>query len=147
MRYCRAIWDNTGSITIKKSYHLSVGAKIVNRGTLTMGQDFMINGDSIIICSKRIEFGDGCLISWGLQIMDTDFHSIYDCCGQVTNQNKEIVIGDNCWIGSKCNILKGTRLPSNTIVALGSTITKQFTEEHCVICNNQVIKKEVNWRK
>jgi len=35
-----------------------------------------------------------------------------------------IVIGDNCWIGTGCIILKGVTIGSGSIVAAGTTVTK-----------------------
>ena len=75
----------------------------------------------MIICKESIKIGDDCLISQGTQIMDTDLYPIYDAHGNRMNNERSIVIGNHCWIGCKCNLLKGTQLFNNTVVAAGST--------------------------
>lgn len=39
---------------------------------------------------------------------------------------KGIVIGENCWIGSKVTILDGVTIGNNTVIAAGSVVTKSF---------------------
>ncbi|GAB1268524.1 DapH/DapD/GlmU-related protein [Aurantivibrio infirmus] len=45
---------------------------------------------------------------------------------------KGIVIGENCWIGSKVTILDGVELGANCIVAAGSVVTKSFKSNDIV---------------
>ena len=45
---------------------------------------------------------------------------------------KGIVIGSNCWIGSKVTILDGVTIGNASVVAAGSVVTKSF-EENVVI--------------
>lgn len=56
---------------------------------------------------------------------------------------KDIIIGDNCWIGMNSTILPGVVLGNHTIVGAGSVVTKSFTEGHCVIAGNpaKIIKR------
>jgi len=56
---------------------------------------------------------------------------------------KDIVIGENCWIGMNCVILPGVILGKNTIVGAGSIVTKSFEEGNCVIAGNpaKIIKR------
>ncbi|MCD8397892.1 MAG: acyltransferase, partial [Lachnospiraceae bacterium] len=145
-KYRRAIWDNTGEIIFHGSAHLSVASKIVCSGRLELGQDFMLNGDSTIIANKNIQIGNNCLISWNVQIMDTDFHPIYSLDNERLNPDKEIIICDHCWIGSRSNLLKGTKLSEGTIVAMGSTVTKECSVPNVVICDNKILKYNVVWQ-
>jgi len=49
---------------------------------------------------------------------------------------KEVVIGDNCWIGMNAVILPGVKLGPYTTVGAGSIVTHSFEEGHCVIAGN-----------
>ena len=140
-----SIWDNKGTIIFSGDAHLAAGAKIVVRGRLLFGDHFILNGDTSIIAAKSIEFGNDCLLSWGSTIMATDFHPIHNYNDEVINPNKEIVIGDRCWIGCNTLIKKGARLSSGSIVAAGSIVTKAHNEEHCIICNDKVVKENIKW--
>lgn len=46
---------------------------------------------------------------------------------------KGIVIGPNCWIGSKVTILDGVTIGEGCVIAAGSVVTKSFPD-HSVIC-------------
>ncbi|MFC0187176.1 acyltransferase [Fictibacillus aquaticus] len=46
---------------------------------------------------------------------------------------KDIIIGDNCWIGMNSVILPGVKLGNNTIVGAGSVVTKSFPDGYVVI--------------
>ena len=78
--------------------------------------------------------------------MDTDFHHVIKH-GEVVNPPKEITIGDHVWIGCRCTILKGSVIPSNSIVAAGSLVTKRFLKENTVLgCQSaDVLAEDVEW--
>jgi acetyltransferase-like isoleucine patch superfamily enzyme len=56
---------------------------------------------------------------------------------------KDVIIGNNCWIGINSVILPGVTLGENTIVGAGSVVTKSFLEGNVVIVGNpaKIIKK------
>lgn len=49
---------------------------------------------------------------------------------------KDIILGDNCWIGMNSVVLPGVKLGEKTIVGAGSVITKSYEEGHCIIAGN-----------
>lgn len=55
---------------------------------------------------------------------------------------KEVVIGDNCWIGMNAVILPGVHLGDHITVDAGAVVTHSF-EGNCVIAGNpaRIIKK------
>ncbi|WP_297830180.1 acyltransferase [uncultured Rikenella sp.] len=113
-----------------------------------MGDNFAVHTSIKIICFNNIIFGKNVLIGWEVFIMDTAFHSIVDkkTGEDVGEVSAPIIIGDNCWIGSKVDILKGARLPNNCIVGFGSLLTKDYGfPEYCVVAGNppKVIKMGV----
>ena len=150
VRSARTIWECYGDIVINGKTTIGSGSSISigKNAILTLGKDFSITGNSSIICQKEITFGDNCLLSWDIQILDSDFHKIYDIEGNHINKPKPIVIGNKCWIGARCTILKGVNINDNTIIAANSTITKSFEEKDIIIGNNNnshVIKKNIKW--
>lgn len=56
---------------------------------------------------------------------------------------KDVVIGENCWIGMNSVILPGVVLGSRTIVGAGSVVTKSFPDGNCIIAGvpAKIIKK------
>lgn len=151
--YSRTIWDVAGVLTINGKICLGRGTKISisAHGNVVLGNLFSISGGSSIICSKKIIFGDNCLLSWDILIMDTDFHYILDSSGLIVNEPSPIEIGNNVWIGCRSTILKGCKISSGNIIAANSTISKSFLSENCIVGGHgkdcMIIKKDIHWKR
>jgi len=144
----RSIWDVTGTVIFRGRANIGHGVKISVSGTLILGDSFSISAESSIICKEKVSFGAHCLISWENLIMDTDFHDILDSEGNVINPSKEIVIGDNVWIGCRCTILKGTQIGNNTVIAANSCLHSIIDGSNKIIGGNlaRILKEEITWR-
>ena len=81
--------------------------------------------------------------------MDTDFHKILDKNNNLLNKDLDIIIGDNVWIASKVNILKGTNIPNNTVISSGSIIKGILDEENCIYTGLpiKILKSNIIWKK
>jgi acetyltransferase-like isoleucine patch superfamily enzyme len=77
--------------------------------------------------------GDYTAISANVGII-TSNHDVY--CNKDYTPEKEVRIGDYCWIGMNSVILPGVKLGDFTIVGAGSVVTKSFPEGHCIIAGN-----------
>lgn len=146
VRFQRTILDIYGDLTLSDKVMIGRGSKLSVGGTLSLGDGFSITGDSSIICMNRIDFGKNCLLSWDVQIMDTDFHSILDKDGNLTNPDQPIKIGNHVWIGSKVVMLKGVEIADNCIIGANATITKSVHEPNCIIGNfGRILKTDIHW--
>ncbi len=149
----RTIWEVNGNVVFKGMAKIGHGSKIVvgKSGNLVFGKRFTISAESSLICFCKIEFGNDCLLSWDVLIMDTDFHRIYSySLDNQINKDKEILIGDKCWIGCRSLILKGAILAENTIVAANSCVGKHEIvnlNSNCIIGGNpsRILKENVFW--
>lgn len=150
--YSRTMWDVSGTLIIGGIANIGRGTKISigKDGILNLGDNFTITGDSEIICQHNVSFGNGCLLSWNILIMDTDFHQIMDRSNSIINNPKAIRIGNHVWIGCRNTILKGSDIADNIIVSANSTITRKFSDPNCIIGGNgkycHVIKTDVMWK-
>lgn len=144
----RTVIDIGGDIILNGKCSIGSGSKIsINGGQLEMGDRFHITADSTIICYKKIVFGDNCIISWDNLFMDTDIHIIRNLAGNIINEEKPIIIGNNVWIGCRCTILKGTVIGNNVIVAANSCV-HSIIEGTCQLVGGQpakVLKKNITW--
>ena len=140
----KTIWENYGEIIFDGGANIGCGSKIVNKGNLLFGSNFNINTSSTIICYKSISFGKDCLLSWDVLIMDTDFHKIL-VDGKQVNYDKNIVIGNHCWIGCNSSIKKGVIIPDNCVIASDSVVTKELPKSNCVYINNEIAKEQIEW--
>jgi len=59
-----------------------------------------------------------------------------------------IVIGKNCYIGSAVRFKPGSSIGDNSLVALGSVITKKFNDKNVIIAGQpaKIIRKNYNWK-
>lgn len=147
----RSIWELSdgeieffGKAEFGNGFKISVG----NGGKLLFGDNFHLNAESTIICYKQITFGKNCLLSWDILIMDTDFHHIYDNEGNIINSPRPISIGDNVWIGCRNLVLKGSEIPSGSVVGANSTVTRKFTDGDSIYFGNpaKIIKRNIYWK-
>ena len=84
-----------------------------------------------------VKIGDNCTISTCVSLITHDAsiglfmgrENYSDICGK-------IVIGNNCFIGSKAIILYGVTIPDNTIVAAGSVVTRSIETSGCILAGN-----------
>jgi carbonic anhydrase/acetyltransferase-like protein (isoleucine patch superfamily) len=145
----RSIWEVTGTVIFKGRADIGHGSKlsVSKTGTLIFGENFCITAQSSIIATTEIRFGNNCLVSWDVLIMDTDFHPIKDKIGTVLNASQPILIGDKVWIGCRNLILKGSVIPNNAIIGAGSILSKQLDTENAIYAGNPIkkIKEDVYW--
>lgn len=122
---------NTGKITFKGEAKFARGINIMvwKNGELSFGTNFSIGSLSRIICFRKIHFHDNVLISWEVQVFDTDFHFIVSD-DIISDNTGEVLVFENVWIGSRCSILKSTILPKNSIVGSNSLCSGNYLEKY-----------------
>ena len=129
--------------------HIGHGSKIhvSMGGRLTLGDNFAISASSSLNCYKSIQIGKDVQFSWDCLVMDSDTHKIYDEEGNVTNEAKEIVVGDKIWIGCRSTILKGAVIPNNCVIGSCSLVSGNKYEPNSVIVGvpAKSIKKIGGW--
>ena len=90
-----------------------------------IGDYVQISGASIV-ASKSIKIGNNVLIGAGACIWDNDFHSIHakerSIDPGMNIRSKEIIIGDNAFIGARAIILKGVSIGENAIIGAGAVV-------------------------
>lgn len=139
----RTIWEVRGQVEFEGVANIGHGSKICvgEKGKLILGNHFNITAETSIICFHEITFGENCLLSWDILIMDTDFHKIKKDTVHL-NPDKPILVGNNVWIGARSTILKGAIIKNGCVIAAASLINKSFYEENCILAG--VPAKKIN---
>jgi acetyltransferase-like isoleucine patch superfamily enzyme len=142
----KSLWEVNGDVIFNGEANIGHGSKISVAGTLELGKNFIITAESSIVASKRVKIGDDCMFSWEILVLDTDYHKIY-YDGNIINEPEEIIIEDKCWIGCRVTILKGSVIPSNTIIGANSLVNKPLTEGNGIYAGNPVklVKSGTRW--
>lgn len=97
--------------------------------TLIIGNNVGISS-SAIFCSQKITIGDNVKIGGNVCIYDTDFHSLDYLARRdrpkdmESTLRREVVIGNDVFIGANSLILKGVSIGDRAIIGAGSVVTK-----------------------
>lgn len=102
---------------------------------------------SIAEDNNIVTIGRDCMISSGVSIIASDFHSVIDLnTGKRINYASGVSIGEHVWIGLNTIILKNSVIDNNVIVGAGSVVRGKFGS-NCVISGNpcKKVKEEIDW--
>ena len=147
----RTIWQVKGEVIFKGSANIGHGSAICvyKNGQILFGNNFVITSSSSLVCEKKIVFGNNCMLSWDILLMDSDLHKILTTDNKILNHPKRITIGNNVWIGCRCLILKGTEIPNGAVIGANSVLSKKYTSSDFIIAGNPAkeIKKIGRWTK
>ena len=81
-------------------------------------------------------------------IRASDGHTLIDKnTGIPINPPKNIIIGNNVWIASRCTILKGAVIPDGSMVAACALVNKKFDNENIILAGipAKIIKENILW--
>ena len=155
-KYCDVIVRGKNNSVIFGDHCCMTGLHILIEGennTIKFGNSVIVNASRIqptvinAIGGTNIIIGKESLFSNNIEIHSSDYHGIYNKQGERINPDKDIVIGENVWIGLGCKILKGTTIANGSIVGAGSVVSGNFCEKNIILAGNpaKTIKKQVFW--
>ena len=141
----RLSMGKNAKFTIEGDFSVGFGSdiRIFNNGEFSI-KDGYFNGFVQIVCSKKIVIGKNVAIARDVVIRDTDAHQIL---GKNHQKQKEVIIGDNVWIGTKAMIMKGVTIGDGAIIAAGAIVTKDVPP-HTIVAGvpAKVIQERVEWK-
>ncbi len=109
----------SGTVSLQRGIRV-----VVDSGRLTIGHGTSINGvGTKILCAESVSIGAFCSISWDVQILDNDFHTM-TVSGVEQPSTAPVVLGDRVWIGTRALILKGVTVGDGAVIAAGAVVTK-----------------------
>lgn len=102
---------------------------------ISIGDNTYINGAELLTTEdSRIVIGASCLISYDV-VIRTDMHK-HDYMKPIIEQGnmaKEIVIGDNVWIGHGVYIMPGVTIGNNSIIGAKAVVTKSIPADSIAV--------------
>lgn len=146
---------NNGFINVDHHTKLSLDRIWVRfGGKMTIGKYTNINEGSEIRCDEAVVIGSYNQISYGVRIWDTNTHCIlnkeerrhitedkFPYFGYENSKPKTspVNIGNDCWIGEKASILKGTQLGDEVIVGYNSLLSGQDIPSRSTVISKSVL--------
>lgn len=106
---------------------------------MKIGPRCAINTNITSTESYLITLGENVTIAGGVSLVTHD-NSISKIIPGTTDLMGEIIIGDNCFIGSGATIMYGVKLAEDIVVASGSVVTHSFDESRIIIGGNPARK-------
>lgn len=119
-----------GTIIFHGSVDIWGGCIIEGDGTLEFGDNVALAESCKVMCMNHITFQDHVRVGYETTFMDTDFHYTINTETLTVHRNTgEVVIGEGSWVSSNCKVMKGSRLPRNSVVAGGCLVNRDYSGE------------------
>ncbi|MGL5101984.1 MAG: acyltransferase [Plesiomonas sp.] len=121
-----------------------------NGGVITIGDKTSI-GKSMLVSFENypITIGAGCMISYDVEIRNTDSHSVLlKDSGCRVNYGKPVFLSDRVWVGCGSMIMKGSRIGADSIIGAKSLVSGDIPE-YCIAVGSPAkpVKKGVCWKR
>ena len=110
--------------------------------------NYIVKADiTIVESNSSIEIGSDCMFANDIDIRNSDSHSIINLDnGMRINPAKDIKIEDHVWIGAYSKILKGVTICKDSVVGIGSVVTKNVPNNTVVAgIPAKVVKENTTW--
>ncbi len=118
-----------------KSPHLTQGFYCDYGSNIEVGDNFYCNYGVCILDVCKVRIGDNCLIAPQVGIYAAAHPLDRKLRTEGWEYGKEVVIGDDCWIGGGAIINPGVTLGDNVVVGSGAVVTRSFPS-NVVIAGN-----------
>lgn len=101
---------------------------IIGNNVTTTANNRWISGAGTGSATPSIIIGDDCLFAYNIEIRNGDSHPIINMKDgqQVNTPKRNVIIEPHVWICAEARILKDVTIGANSIVALGTIVTKDM---------------------
>ena len=125
-------------IHAKQNIRVHSTASIRNPQNIYIGENSHININCSIwpASDSKIILGDNLLMGPGVSIQGAN-HGTDKCDLPMMQQERinkgDIVIGNDCWLGSNVTVTAGVHIADGVIVAAGAVVTKSIDEPYTIV--------------
>ncbi len=123
--FIQGVWQINGYAQIGYDYKIYIEKNAV----LQTGDMFTMANNGKIVCTNKIILGDHVKIGDESQLIDTNFHDLYDVNKQKNIPKKgEIHLGSYIGAGNRVTYMKNTKIPDYSLITSNSLCNKDFSE-------------------
>lgn len=149
---------SNGSLIIGNNNVIRADFSIRYGGQCKIGNYNCFNEKTEVRCDERIDIGDFNMISYECMIYDTNTHVVYapEIRRPMTMRDfpdigmeyekpitKPVSIGNDCWLGKRAVVLKGSTIGNNSTISTHCVVTKQVPDNHMAYGNPAQIKPKL----
>lgn len=128
--------------SIRRDARIYVG----DGATLSLAPGAVIGIRNTVNVTTGLTIGSRSELSWDVEIMDTDFHTITRPDGSTSHRSAPVVIGEHVLVGARAVILKGVTIGDGAVVAAAAVVTKDVPAQAVVAGNPaRVIGTAADW--
>jgi acetyltransferase-like isoleucine patch superfamily enzyme len=120
-----------------------------NNCILKIGKGTSFGGIRIVNAGENnaISIGQNCLFADYIELWASDTHTITNDNNEKINPEKPITIGDRVWVGSHAIILKGVTINNDSVIGMGTLVTKDVPPFTISAGSpNRTIKEGISWK-
>ena len=114
-----------------------------NSGRINIGDYCLISPGVNIAAADSITINNNCMIAANCYISDCDWHGVYNRI-RPFRCSKPVVLGENVWLGYGTIINKGITIGENSITAAGSVVVNDIPKNVIVGGNPAKVIKEIS---
>lgn len=117
----------------------------IGRGKIYCSENVCINAGSMLVAFADIKIGKNSTLAYrSLLTTNANPNAPYnELCNIYPPVHKEIIIGDNVWIGANAVVLPGVKIGNGVVVAAGSVVNRDIPDNVMVAGVPAVIKKQL----
>lgn len=115
------------NVRIDGKSSFTFAARYSEHPTLEIGDNSGVGHNSVFVIGKRITIGKHCRLASNVYLFDSPGHPM-DAAARMAGlpaaaeDVREIVVGDNVWIGSRAVIFPGVKIGEGSVVATGAVV-------------------------
>ena len=118
-------------------------------GTLLIGEHTtIVQARLSVIEGTHLRIGAHSLFAYDIEVRTGDSHSLVDAAtGQRLNPAADVDIGERVWVGARAMLLKGSRVPHDSVVAAAAVVTRAFSQPGVVLAGHpaRVLRSGIRW--
>jgi Acetyltransferase (isoleucine patch superfamily) len=111
------------------------------RGTITIGDNVLINQGVTIYAAEHVSIGDHVKIGDYSVIYDTSFHEVDQGAGA---KIAPVRIGRNVWLGRGVTVLPGVEIGDHSVISAGAIVTKSIPPKSLAVGNPARVIREIS---
>lgn len=106
------------------------------------GKNVYANFNLTCVDDTHIYVGDGTMIGPNVTLATAGHPILPELCARAYQYNLPISIGKNCWLGAGVIVLPGVKIGDNTVVGVGSAISKDLSANVVAVgCPRRVLRE------
>jgi galactoside O-acetyltransferase len=140
--YMKRVFASCGENNyIEPPFHANWGGANLHFGSnIYANFNLTVVDDAAIYVGDRVKFGPNVTIATAGHPIDPELRS------RGLQFNKEVRIGNNCWIGAGVVIMPGITIGDNVVVGAGSIVTRDLPDNVVAVGNPCKVLREIGQR-